>query len=182
MAYIEAFMTLGLFGPKVDPRQHAYDILPTYELTDDGFVITVHDLPVKDPVQGGRIKLRWDEVTSIKTMSQQDAMDYTRQLLSNIGDLVATQAKRSIETAMFCEGKKEKPALYMTMVGQEAKLTMGLRSTSQMQGNFSGLGVLTIIEGPDLNYTVIFKKQKPEELKDLLDAFEKAKGILNIKI
>ncbi len=181
MAPIEAYQILGLFGPKVDPRQHAYDILPTYEITDDGFTITVHDLPVMDVERGGVIKLRWDEVTSIRPVSWPEAADYMAGMVHNPGSALDAQVKRSIETALFCEGKKEKPALYMTIIGREANKTLGMRGYSQAQGNFADLGVLTFIEGPELDYTVVFKKRNPGEMGDLIGAFEKAKGLLNVK-
>jgi hypothetical protein len=51
-----------------------------------------------------------------------------------------------------------------------------MRTTSKVHGDLSGLGIMTLIEGPDLHYLVVFKKQGPEELNDLVAAFVKAKG------
>ena len=177
MAHTGVYCILGLFGPKEDVRQRAYDMLPTYEITDDGFIITVHDLPVADVERGGIIRLRWDEVTSIRPLFHDEAEGLSRQILADSVSAVSSQVERSIDEAMFCEGRKEKPARYMTTIGRIATRTLGLRGTTQLHGDFHELGVVTLIDGPEIKYVVVFRKGRPEDLYDLLGAFRKAKGI-----
>jgi hypothetical protein len=191
MASIKAYLLLGLFGPKVDPAIHAFEILPTYEITADGFTITAHDIGVKNPEEGARMKLRWDEITTIQPLSKEETTNYVAAMFNNLGGLMAFQVKMSIETAYFIDGKVEKPKYYMTVVGREAKkgpLNMTIvqepppnRNLSVVIARFASMGVATAIEGPDIHYLVIFKKNKVEEMNDLLDAFGKAKGVLNVK-
>lgn len=191
---IVATIFLGLFGPKVDPVVHAFEILPTYEITEDGFIITAHDIAVKNPEEGARMRLRWDEVTSIRPLTRDETIEYAKSLYSDLGGAMQSQMKMSISLAYFIDGKVDKPNYYITAIGREAKkgpfnMTMLHDTLSNNRNNIdfaisraTSIGVATAIDGPDIHYLVVFKKKGIDELKDLMDAFEKAKGVLNIKI
>jgi hypothetical protein len=189
-----ATILLGLFGPKVDPLVHAFDILPTYEIVEDGFIITAHDIAVKNPEEGARMRLRWDEITSIRPMTRDETVEYAKSFFNDMGGTMQLQMKMSISLSSFINGKIDKPNYYITAIGSEAKkgpfnMTIvhetlpGKRmSIDYVVSRDTSIGVATAIDGPDIHYVVVFKKKEIGEMKDLMDAFEKAKGVMNIKI
>lgn len=189
-----AVLVLGLFGPKVDPLVHAFEILPTYEIVEDGLVITAHDIGVKHPEEGARMKLRWDEITSIRPMTREETVEYAKSFYNNLGGAIQSQMKLSISLAYFIDGKVDRPDYYITAVGREAKrgpfnmtvlqdtLTNNRNSIDYAVSRSTSIGVATAIEGPDIHYMVVFKKNSIEEMRDLIEAFEAAKGIMNIKV
>ena len=194
MAPVEAYLLLGLFGPKVDPLEHAFEILPTYEVVEDGFIITAHDIPVKNPEEGARMRLRWDEVMSIRPLTGDETAEVARSFFSDLGGALQAQMKMSIALSYFIDGKVDRPNFYITAIGREAKkgpfnmtitqewLSNNRKSIDYNISRSTSIGVAAAIAGPDLHYLVVFKKKSIDELKDLLDAFERAKGVVNIRI
>ncbi len=189
-----ATLVLGLFGPKVDPLVHAFEILPTYEIVEGGLIITAHDIAVKDPEEGARMRLRWDEITSIRPMTREETVEYARSLYSDPGGAIQSQMKLSISLASFIDGKVDRPNYYITAIGREAKrgpfnmtilqdtLSNNRNSIDFAISRATSIGVATAIEGPDVHYLVVFKKKCIDDMRDLLEAFEKAKGVMNIKV
>ncbi len=179
---------LGLFGQKVSPLAHAFEVLPTYEIVEDGFIITAHDIAVKNPEEGARMRLRWDEIASIRPLTADEAVEVVRSFYSSLGGALQAQMKMSIALSAYIDGKVDRPDYYITAIGQEAKRgpfnmvilqdTLGnnRKSIDYNISRATSIGVVTIIDGPGIHYIVVFKKKSIDEVKDLVDAFEKAKA------